>query len=316
MKKILRYNDSINTIAEKHKDFNKIIKQYTLKKQLLKRKIWISSFSGLLILFLLVLKYVNFNKEALPKTIKKEIKPGKQTSLVTNDTLTSPKTEPDEIIVKQEEKGSNTEIKKQIKDKPTTTLNTKGVYVTLDPAHDLLFQNIPHKIKLSFSNNEFAYEVKLTHGKVQKTDSCYYITSTIVGTDSLIVYAKKGNLKKRVESIDFNVLKEPEPYLRDKPTNSSNAYFLIISGKLRGISEYKGRNLTLDVVSFDLMFYDTNDSLITYSIKGNMVPVALRKEIKEKKSGLKLFYKNIMIETMYGEIVKIKDYETYINVFD
>jgi len=190
------------------------------------------------------------------------------------------------------------------------------VKIGVKPNYKFLFQNLSHPIQIIISDTINNYVTKLAGGTINETDSGTFIIPEIDKEVILNVYELNEEKKETlIRSKKYHVLPEPEPYLRNKSTDNFLLEMLLVSGKLKGVTNYKGKKIISDVKSFTVV-YRSKVGFKSVEVVGNNIPIVNREEISELPNGTLIYFEDIMIELIPGYETMIKPYRITMEVID
>ncbi len=169
------------------------------------------------------------------------------------------------------------------------------VEITTRPSYPYLFQNSKHPLKIEVSDSTRNFRYELAGGELLETDSGLFMLPQSPNEAFLNIYETyKGN-EKLVYSLKYIVADEPKALLRGKPTNSAILDVLLVSGELSAITKINNIKIPIEVKSFSVI-YPEGDSFKEVLIKGDKLPVPIRKELMKLTDGTLIYYENIKVE--------------------
>lgn len=190
------------------------------------------------------------------------------------------------------------------------------VEITITPAYNYLYQNITHPIEIIIHDSLHQYIYKLAGGSVNITDTGTFITPAALDEAILNIYEVKKGKEILVGSKKYNVLPEPKPYLRNKPTDNVLLDMLLVSGTLKGVIIYKNKKFSIPVKSFTLVYKGNGNNFNSINVIGDEIPVENRKEIMKLANGAMIYFENIIIELIPGYETLIQPYRVSMEVIE
>lgn len=188
------------------------------------------------------------------------------------------------------------------------------VDISITPAYNFLYQHLSHPVKIVVDDSLHQYVYKLAGGTINETDTGTFITPEAKNEAILNVYEIKKGKEILVGSKKYLVLPEPKPYLRNKPTDNVLLDILLVSGTLKGVSEFERKKLTLPVTSFTIEYQGEGSLFKSVDVIGNEIPLPTRKDIMKLQNGAMIYFENIMIELMPGYETEIHSYRVSMEV--
>lgn len=190
------------------------------------------------------------------------------------------------------------------------------VGVSVKPNYKFLFQNISHPIQISINDSINNYVIRLAGGTVNETDSGTFLIPEVGKEVILNIYVLKEGSEKLIRSKKYPVLPEPQAYLRNKPTDNFLLEIMLVSGKLTGVTTYRGEKIVLKVKSFTVVYRSKDTGFKSVKVVGNNIPIPNREEISELSNGALIYFRDIMVELIPGYEAVIKPYRITMEAID
>lgn len=180
--------------------------------------------------------------------------------------------------------------------------------VKVSPAYNCLYQNLPHPISITIEDTANTYITRLEGGTINVTDSGTFLIPEAKKEAILCVYKVENGEETMVKSKKYLVLPELLPELRNKPTDNFLPDVLLVSSPLKAASTYNKKKVVVKVSSFVVNYRVEGGGFNEAIVKGDMLPVDVRKEMVKGPDGSLVYFSEVMVELTPGFFTEIQSY--------